>query len=205
MDLQSLGKNPFLHLPSSGGSRCSLTVAASVPSLTPWSHCLLLLSHKILYLLRTFTIGFRAHPDPYLNILNWLTSAKTLSPVSSHLQVPGVMMQSYLFWGDTIQSTMGLLWWLRDRESACNAGDSGDADSISRSGRSPEGGHGNSLQYSCLETPHGQRSLMGYSPWGHKELDTTEATEHTCMHTSNPLYSPKHKTGRGSEKMKLYE
>ena len=27
---------------------------------------------------------------------------------------------------------------------------------------------------------HGQRSLMGYSPWGRKELDTTEATEHAC-------------------------
>ena len=25
---------------------------------------------------------------------------------------------------------------------------------------------------------HGQRSLAGYSPWGHRELDTTEATEH---------------------------
>ena len=33
---------------------------------------------------------------------------------------------------------------------------------------------GNSLQYSCLENPHGQRSLVGYSPWGCKELDTTE-------------------------------
>ena len=41
-------------------------------------------------------------------------------------------------------------------------------------GRSPGGGHGNPLQYSCLENPHGQRSLAGYSPWGHKELDTTE-------------------------------
>ena len=28
---------------------------------------------------------------------------------------------------------------------------------------------------------HGQRSLVGYSPWGHKELDTTEATEHACI------------------------
>ena len=37
-----------------------------------------------------------------------------------------------------------------------------------------EGGHGNPLQYSCLENPHGQRSLAGYSPWRHKELDTTE-------------------------------
>ena len=30
------------------------------------------------------------------------------------------------------------------------------------------------LQYSCLENPYGQRSLMGYSPWGRKELDMTE-------------------------------
>ena len=40
-------------------------------------------------------------------------------------------------------------------------------------GRSRGGGHGNPLQYSCLES-HGQKSLAGYSPWGHKELDTTE-------------------------------
>ena len=39
---------------------------------------------------------------------------------------------------------------------------------------SPGGGHGNPLQYSCLENPHGQRSLAGYSPWGHKELDMTK-------------------------------
>ena len=37
-----------------------------------------------------------------------------------------------------------------------------------------EEGHGNPLQYSCLENPHGQRSLAGYSPGGCKELDTTE-------------------------------
>ena len=34
--------------------------------------------------------------------------------------------------------------------------------------------HGNPLQYSCLENLHGQRSLVGYSPWGHKESDMTE-------------------------------
>ena len=32
-------------------------------------------------------------------------------------------------------------------------------------GRSPGGRHGNLLQHSCLENPHGQRSLTGYSPW----------------------------------------
>ena len=26
----------------------------------------------------------------------------------------------------------------------------------------------------CLENPHGQSSLVGYSPWGRRELDTTE-------------------------------
>ena len=38
----------------------------------------------------------------------------------------------------------------------------------------PEGGHGNPLQYSCLENIHGQRNLASYSPWGCKESDTTE-------------------------------
>ena len=32
----------------------------------------------------------------------------------------------------------------------------------------PGGGHGNPLQDSCLENPHGQRSQVGYSPWGRK-------------------------------------
>ena len=39
-------------------------------------------------------------------------------------------------------------------------------------GISPVGGHGNPLQYSCLEYPHGQRSLADYSPWGCTESDT---------------------------------
>ena len=37
-------------------------------------------------------------------------------------------------------------------------------------------GHGNPLQYSCLENPHGQKSLEGYSPWGRTESDTAEVT-----------------------------
>ena len=50
----------------------------------------------------------------------------------------------------------------------------GDLGLIPGLGRPPRGGHGNPLQYSCLENPHGQKSLVGYSPWGRKELDTTE-------------------------------
>ena len=35
-------------------------------------------------------------------------------------------------------------------------------------------GNGTRLQYSCLEKSHERRSLVGCSPWGRKELDTTE-------------------------------
>ena len=50
----------------------------------------------------------------------------------------------------------------------------GDLGLIPWLGRSTGGGHGNPLQYSCLENHHGQRSLEGYSPWGYKESDVTE-------------------------------
>ena len=54
------------------------------------------------------------------------------------------------------------------------AGDTGDADLIPGSGRYPGVGNGNLFQYSFLEDPHGERSLVGCSPWGHKESDMTE-------------------------------
>ena len=57
------------------------------------------------------------------------------------------------------------------KESTCNAGDLG---SIPGLGRSPGGGHGNPLQYSCLENPHGQRNVVGYHPCGVRESDMTE-------------------------------
>ena len=55
-----------------------------------------------------------------------------------------------------------------------NAGDIREAGLIPGLGRSPGGGHDNPIQSSCPENPQGQGSLMGYSPWGCKELDTTE-------------------------------
>ena len=95
------------------------------------------------------------------------------------------------------------------KESTGNAGDAGDAGWILGLGRPPGGGHGNSLQYSCLENPHGQRSLVGYSPRGHKGSDTTEAIQHvivmetirahlfgfTKRKTENPL--PSSSSGKG--------
>ena len=56
------------------------------------------------------------------------------------------------------------------KESAYSA----DPSSIPGLGISNGGAYGNPLQYSCLEDLHRQRSLAGYSPCGHKELDITE-------------------------------
>ena len=51
-----------------------------------------------------------------------------------------------------------------------NAGKIRNTGAIPESGRSPGGGHSNPLH----EKFHGQRSLVGYSPWGCKDLDMTE-------------------------------
>ena len=67
------------------------------------------------------------------------------------------------------------------KESACNVGDLGLIPGL---GGSPGEGNGYPFQYSWLENP-GQRSLAGYSLWGHNESDTTEQPTDTCayMHT----------------------
>ena len=57
------------------------------------------------------------------------------------------------------------------KESTCHVGHLGLIPGL---GRSPGGGHGNPLQYPSLENPHGQRSLVGYSLLGRKELDMSE-------------------------------
>ena len=78
------------------------------------------------------------------------------------------------------RSQVGFPGGLDGRESTCNVGDLG---SIPGLGRSPGGGHGNPLQYSCLENPYGQRSLVGHSPWGHKQLDMTKHS--TAQHRND--------------------
>ena len=95
----------------------------------------------------------------------------------------------------------GIFPWIRDRlptpvflnlpggsdgkESACNVGDVGLIPGL---GRFPGGGQSNPLQYSCLENHHRQRCLVGYSPWGRKELDTTERLS---THSTVTLRVPK--------------
>ena len=129
----------------------------------------------------------------------WVESACSAADASRHEFVP---QPEKMPWRKTRQSTaiflpgarnisslpgLGKFPWRKDRlptsvflgfpggsdskEFPCNMGDLG---SIPGLGRSPGGGHGNPLQYSCLENPHGQRNLVGHSPWDHKESDMTD-------------------------------
>jgi len=59
------------------------------------------------------------------------------------------------------------------KESA-SAADAGDMGSTPGSGRYPAVGNGYLLQYFLPGKPHGQKSLVGCSPWGHEESDMTE-------------------------------
>ena len=70
-----------------------------------------------------------------------------------------------------VSGALGFPFGSNVKESVCNSGDLG---SIPGLGKSRGGGHGNLLQYSCLENSHGQRNLAGYSVQDRKELDTAE-------------------------------
>ena len=66
---------------------------------------------------------------------------------------------------------IGLPWWLSGKESACQAG---DVDSIRGSGRSPKGGNGSLLQYSCLEN-----SMDRGAWWGSTVHETSKGLDTT--------------------------
>ena len=84
-------------------------------------------------------------------------------------------------WDGTTMKPLGFPGGSDGKESTCKVGDQG---SIPGLGRSPGEGHGNPLQYSFLENPHGLRSLAGYSPWGCKEPDMTEQLSTTQPSTA---------------------
>ena len=84
-----------------------------------------------------------------------------------------------IFW-EILKTCMDFPGGSDGKESACNVGDLGSVPGLRRSAG---GGHGNPLQYSRLENPHGGRSLVGYGPQGHKESDTTkcQSTAQICI------------------------
>ena len=104
-------------------------------------------------LLEGFTWLGKAHPDNSAGkdsacnagdpgLISWLGRSPG-EGIGYHSSIPG-------FLGDSV-----------GEESACNVGDLGLIPGL---GWSSGEGHGHLLQYSCLENPHGQRSLVGCSP-----------------------------------------
>ena len=68
-----------------------------------------------------------------------------------------------------------------------------DPGSIAGSGRSPGERRGNPFLYSCLENPQGQRSLVGYSPWGSLRVRHGRATKRHIERTSTRPYCKPYK------------
>ena len=77
---------------------------------------------------------------------------------------------------DSLQYSWASLVAQRLKESACNVG---HLVSIPVLGRYTGGEHSNTLQYSCLENSHGQRSLASYSPLGCKETRLSDWAKHS--------------------------
>ena len=88
--------------------------------------------------------------------------ASLIAQLTKNLPAMQGTLVQFLGWEDPLEDGQAThSCGLDSKESTCNVGDLG---SIPGLGRSPGGGHDNLLQYSCLESPHGQRSLAGYSP-----------------------------------------
>ena len=66
------------------------------------------------------------------------------------------------------------------KNPSASAGDTGDVGVNPWVGKIPWSRKQQLTPVFLLGESHGQRSLAGYSPWGHKELDTTERLTHTC-------------------------
>ena len=108
--------------------------------------------------------GFSVHGILQTRVLEWGAIAFSISRIKR--QINRICFSFFMS-----EVKMGFLGGSDGKESSCNVGDPG---SISGLGRSPGGRHGNPLQSSSLENPHGQKSLASYSPCSRKESDTTE-------------------------------
>ena len=104
----------------------------------------------------------------------WGFQERTQSFISVALFLPNVRKSISL--SNMPDTQLGVPWWLRWQRICLQCRRLG---STPGSGKSPRGGHGNPLQYSCLGQLHGHRSPVGYSPRGRKELDTTQSLTYT--------------------------
>ena len=113
----------------------------------------------------------------------WAANRRLSSIVICHRGPPSYLFPWQLISSSGVGNMLCMLCLIRKSLSTCIPGDSdgkesacsaGDLILIPGSERSPGERNGYPLQYSCLENLCGQWSLVGYSPWGHKELDMTE-------------------------------
>ena len=116
-------------------------------------------------------MGYTAHGILQARILEWVAVPFSRGPsqLRDRTQVSHIVDGFFTSWAQIILShLLCILWFTGGSDGA------GDLGLIPGLDRSPGGRHRNAFQYSCLENPHGQRSLAGYSPWSRKELDMTE-------------------------------
>ena len=133
---------------------------------------------------------FQAHIELHLSTF-WLCQTSTPVPKRHAVLSQPRPLQMSLHLPETPSSPLPLRVFPEGsagKESACSAGETGDGDSIPGSGRSPGGGNGNPLQYSCLwipwtEEPGGLQS-SGLQRVGHDRL-----TKHVCSSPQPPPVS----------------
>ena len=94
----------------------------------------------------------------------------------------------------------GLPWWLSGKESPCKAGDAG---LIPGSGRCPGEGNGNPLQFLPGKS-HEHRSLVGYSPWGHKRVGHDLVTKQQQQPSYSEPVQPHHLYATGVQPIQNY-
>ena len=118
--------------------------------------------------------------QPCLTLCDPIHGSPPGSPVPGILQARTLEWVAIAFSGTSLghstkksldERKSGLPWWLRGKESDCNAGDTGLIPGL---GRSSRGGNGSPLQYSCLKSPRDRGAWSATVHRDHKELDTTE-------------------------------
>ena len=193
----------LLRLFLSASSVCVQVWLSSLPCggllLNPLLHCWMLQTiwHMLISL-----ISFLTHFTPTLYSVMYICHTSWASLVAQLVKNPPAMQETlvqFLGQGDALEkglathsSILGLPWGSDSKQSACTLpGFDLWVEKI------PWRRAWHPLQYSCLENSHGQRSLVGYSPWGLKELNMTErlsiapcSIHHdffffACMHACN--------------------
>ena len=137
------------------------------------------------YVLGSILIHENLRLHPHLNWLSWQHMGSPGSSAGSfHLQCRWPQFDSWVGkfpWRPRLPTLVFLYFpgGSDDKEFACIAGDLGLIPGL---GRTPGAGHGNPLHHSCLENPHGQRSLVGCSPWGRKSRTHLSTAQLSIQH-----------------------